>query len=215
MTGSSAPTLLPPGSGAVARGQVRLPAPRLPADALPERRSWSRPSAPRLAPPPPERPPVAVERPREVLLNLLAVVGLVTTGVTVVAAASGLQPMVVRSGSMEPAIATGAVVLVREVRATELRVGDVAAVVRPDRVRVAHRVLAVRREGGVAVLTLKGDANREPDPEPVVAARASRVVGSLPLAGRAASELTSARGGFVLGCLVTAVARRSRRRQRP
>lgn len=139
------------------------------------------------------------------LLTLLAVVGVLTTGVTVFAAHSGLRPLVVRSGSMEPAIATGSMVLVRQIPAAEIRPGQVVAVVRPDRTRVTHRVVSVEHRGATAELVLKGDANTDPDPAPVTVAHAGLYVTSLPWLGRMGAFLGSARGGFVLGFVVAAV----------
>jgi len=52
---------------------------------------------------------------------------------------------------------------------------------------------------------LRGDANTDPDPEPVVVARAGRLVATAPLLGRVGGFLSSAKGGFVLGWLVAAV----------
>jgi signal peptidase I len=124
--------------------------------------------------------------------------------VTVFAAQSGLRPLVVRSGSMEPTIATGAMVLVRDVPAASIRVGDVVAVDRPDRTRVTHRVASVTHNGAVASLVLKGDANHDPDPAPVVVTHAGRLVLAMPVLGRVGAFLSSARGGFVLGWFVAA-----------
>ena len=139
------------------------------------------------------------------LLTVAAVLGLVTTTVTVFAAQSGLRPLVVRSGSMEPTIATGAMVLVRTVPASAIRVGDVVAVERPDHTRVTHRVVSVENRGATASLVLKGDANQDPDPVPVVVTEAGRFVATAPLLGRIGAFLSSARGGFALGWLVSTV----------
>lgn len=139
------------------------------------------------------------------LLTVAALLGLATVGVTVFAAQSGLRPLVVRSGSMEPTIATGAMVLVRTVPASQIRVGDVVAVERPDHTRVTHRVVSVEHRGATASLVLKGDANQDPDPVPVVVTDAGRFVWTAPLLGRVGAFLSSARGGFALGWLVSAV----------
>jgi signal peptidase I len=130
-------------------------------------------------------------------------VGLVVTVVTFTAAGRGVKPLVVRSGSMEPTITTGSMVLTQPVDASEIRVGDVVSVRRADRRRVTHRVLAVERRGAAA-LTLKGHANQDPDPVPVTVRGAHRVIAKVPNVGRAATWLTSAQGGFLMGCIVTA-----------
>ena len=140
----------------------------------------------------------------EVLLTLGALLGVAVTGVTVLAAQTGLRPLVVRSGSMEPTIATGSMVLVRRVSVAEIRPGDIVAVERPDHTRVTHRVLSIERHEDGAELTLKGDANEDPDPVPVPARHAERLVYQLPQIGRMTSELATPRGGFLIGCAITA-----------
>jgi signal peptidase I len=136
------------------------------------------------------------------VLTLGALLGIVMTAVTIGATTTGLRPLVVRSGSMEPTIHTGAMVLVRTVPASDIRVGDVVAVERPDHTRVTHRVMSVEHHGATAALVLKGDANEDPDPAIVVVTSAGRFVATAPLLGRVGAFLSSAKGGFVLGWLV-------------
>lgn len=168
-----------------------LPTPRRPvADAVPTRSDPLRHRASRFA--------------LGTLLNLAAVLGVTMTGVTGYAVTHHLHPLVVRSGSMEPLIRTGGMVLVRTVPAAEIRVGDVVAVRRPDGVIVTHRVVSLTRSGPLAQLVLKGDANRTVDPSPVTVASGGRLVWNAPWLGRFAAWTASARGGFVLGCVVTA-----------
>ena len=151
----------------------------------------------------------------EIALTLGAIFGVAVAGVTVTAARSGVQPVVVRSGSMEPTIATGSMILVKRIDASAIRVGDVLAVDRADRTRVTHRVVAVQVRGGAAELTMKGDANEDPDPAPVMVRHAYRLAGQVPLIGRALGWLATAQGGFVMGCIATAfVLRVSARRSR-
>lgn len=165
--------------------------------------------APRAPQPGEQSGPTAGRAPRaiaDLLLTLAACLGLLVAGLTVTAAVTGLQPLVVRSGSMEPLVRTGGMVLVRTVPAAELEVGDVVTVDRPDGLRVTHRVVELSRQGAAAELVLQGDANDDPDPLPVVVSEAGRLVWTAPGLGRVAAFFASARGGFVLGCVVTAVA---------
>lgn len=151
----------------------------------------------------------------EVLLTLGAVLGVAVTGLTVFAAQSGLRPLVVRSGSMEPTIPTGSMVLMQRIGVEDIRVGDVVAVERPDHTRVTHRVIGIEAKGATAELILKGDANEDPDPVPVAVTRADRLVAQVPEIGRVAAWLATARGGFLVGCLFTAVAMHVLRRHPP
>jgi signal peptidase len=139
------------------------------------------------------------------VLSLLAVLGVVCVAVTIAATQLGLRPLVVRSGSMEPTIRTGSMVLVRTIPASAIRVGDVVAVERPDRTTVTHRVVSVSHQGPTASVVLKGDANKDPDPVPVSVTSAGRLVATLPVLGRVGGFLSSARGGFALGWVVAAV----------
>lgn len=139
----------------------------------------------------------------EVALTLGAVFGVAIAGITVMAARSGMQPLVVRSGSMEPTIATGSMILVKRIDASEIEIGDVLAVERPDHTRVTHRVLAIQARGATAELTMKGDANEDPDPIPVTVRHAYRLAWQVPMVGKTLAWLATAQGGFAMGCVAT------------
>ena len=166
------------------------------------------PPAPHVAPPQPE-PAVEGSGRRRLIagaaLNVLALLGAGMTGVTVWAADHGMHPMVVRSGSMEPLIRTGSMVIVRTVPASQVQVGDVVAVKRPDGVVQTHRVVALERDGRRATLTTKGDANDAKDPAPVVVAEAGELVLSVPTVGRVAAFAATTEGGIVIGGVVSGV----------
>lgn len=106
----------------------------------------------------------------------------------------GWQAHALGSGSMQPAIAAGSVVVLRPVAAEDLIVGEVVGVRTEDGVLV-HRVVAIEADGSLA---LKGDANE------VVDARTwprTSVIGSVayavPLAGFAALVLQDPVLGFL------------------
>ena len=73
----------------------------------------------------------------------------------------GYRPLIVRSGSMEPALGVGDVVLVEDVKADQLAVGDITTISDPSEVvdSLTHRVRAVNIDDGVLTLTTRGDAN--------------------------------------------------------
>jgi signal peptidase I len=150
----------------------------------------------------------------EIALTIGALLGVVIAGFTMVAAHNGMRPLVVRSGSMEPTIRTGSMVLVKRLEAADIKVGDVLTVERPDHTRVTHRVVAIEHNGVTALLTLKGDANEDPDPVPIPVQYAHRVVAQVPVIGRAMAWLATAPGGFFLGCVSTLAARHMLRLRR-
>lgn len=89
----------------------------------------------------------------------------VLVATTVVPALAGWSADAVVSGSMQPVLQVGDVVLARPAAADELRPGDVLVVADPDHPG-AHRVhrLVARDAAG---LVLRGDANPAPDTSPV------------------------------------------------
>ncbi|QRY62024.1 signal peptidase I [Gordonia sp. PDNC005] len=144
---------------------------------------------------------------RELALNVGAVLGLVCIVVAIASMLFGITPLVFRSGSMSPDIPTGSLALARTVDATDLRVGDVVSVDNEVGTRITHRVVDIENAGGGSVsLTLKGDANRVPDPSPYQVTEADRVIGSVPVLGYAAAWLSSKTaifiGGVVAGVLL-------------
>lgn len=142
---------------------------------------------------------------REILdtaLTLGAIAGALTLIALLGGALFGLRPVVITSGSMAPAIPTGAVAWAQTVPADEVRVGDVAVVQTATGSRVTHRVVdVVPRDRGAAILRLQGDANRAPDPTPYPAEQVGRVVADVPLAGHLLLFVRSPVGALALGAL--------------
>ena len=103
--------------------------------------------------------------------------------VIAVAPSVGWRVDTVLSGSMEPSIATGGIVVIGPVSAADVRVGDVISFT-ANNVNVCHRVIAIK-EGTPRQFTTKGDANDSPDPLPVSQANLrGKVALSIPLIGR-------------------------------
>lgn len=73
----------------------------------------------------------------------------------------GHRSFVVMSGSMEPTISTGDVVVDEQVSPLEVRPGDVITFRAPDSELslITHRVLDVTAEGAAVAFVTKGDAN--------------------------------------------------------
>jgi signal peptidase len=118
-------------------------------------------------------------------LGAAAVVGAVSLAVVlaVPGAVGASASHVVLSGSMEPAIGAGDVVVVRDVPAGEIDAGDV--ITYTDGQRVTHRVVEVRGSGENTRFVTKGDANEDRDAEPVTPAEVEGAVWfHVPHAGR-------------------------------
>ena len=102
-----------------------------------------------------------------VVLGSLAAVAFLTA---LVSATLGVKVAVIPTGSMEPAVPAGSAALVRTTTADAVRVGDIVIVDRPGDVPLAHRVIGIDDPadagGPTRDLTLRGDANPGPDPEP-------------------------------------------------
>jgi signal peptidase len=139
----------------------------------------------------------------EVVLTIASVVALVLIGLAIVGPKVGLRPLVVLSGSMDPAIPRGSLVVTLQRDAGDVGLGDVVAVDRPDNTVVAHRVVGLERDGDVAELTLKGDANESADVRPSRVREVDVVVWHMAGVGRWMTTLASVQGGFALGCLAT------------
>ncbi|MBO9521282.1 MAG: signal peptidase I [Nocardioidaceae bacterium] len=120
--------------------------------------------------------------------------------------AFGVKPVIFRSGSMSPAIGTGALAFTHPVDAAGLHVGDVVTVRNDKGVRVTHRIRSITPNGDRATLVLKGDANRVVDGEAYEvgpgAGSADRVLFSVPKAGYVVSALSGRLGTFAGGVLV-------------
>ena len=96
------------------------------------------------------------------LVMLALVVPFVVFGAPGVVGAD--HSFVVLSGSMEPEISAGDVVLVAETDPSAIGEGDVVTFVRSDEAApVTHRVIGIEEQGGSLAFETQGDANAEPD----------------------------------------------------
>jgi signal peptidase len=108
---------------------------------------------------------------RSAVLNVAAVGGVLCIAWVAAALVFHVSLIMFRTGSMSPGIPAGSLALVREIPATEARVGDIVTVDRPGLLPVTHRVVEVSAPAGAhagrsAELVLKGDANPTVDPAP-------------------------------------------------
>lgn len=150
----------------------------------------------------PSRREVWTSRARETLLTAGAVAGVLCLLLAAIALLFDVRPVVFRSGSMSPAIETGALAISREVPATELRAGDVVTVQSSTGVNVTHRIESMRLDGDVATLVLKGDANGAVDDQTYAVESAPRVLADVPRLGYVVAWISGTPGTFAGGLLV-------------
>lgn len=143
---------------------------------------------------------------KEVALTVGAIGGLACIALAISALTFGLSPLVVQSGSMEPTVATGSLLITQKTPASELKRGDVVTVRRLDRTLVTHRIVQITLRGDTATLRLKGDANDVVDPEAYMVKQAGKKVLVVPYAGYVAAWASSRLGLFVLGLYVAFLA---------
>jgi len=105
-------------------------------------------------------------------------------------------PSVVLSGSMEPGIKKGDIVLVKKLPGDRAVVGDVILFHR-DAINITHRVIDVKKGEKDNVYRTRGDANSGPDPEPVSPGQVvGKVVFVAPKIGWATMVLKTVTGGI-------------------
>ena len=97
-----------------------------------------------------------------------------------------LEVKIVRSGSMEPTIKTGSIVLIAPQAAGSYQVGDVITFGADTKTAVptSHRVVSIREEEGMAYYTTKGEANNAADQNETPANKViGKIIFSLPYVG--------------------------------
>jgi signal peptidase len=114
----------------------------------------------------------------------------------------GWRADAVSSGSMEPALKTGGVVITRPVEVGDIRVGDTITFNSPmNEALTSHRVIAVE-DGSSLHFRTKGDANEEADPFSLPAERVvGRVCFHLPYFGYATQFAKTTLGLLLTLCL--------------
>lgn len=138
------------------------------------------------------------------ILAVIAAVALVLI-LSFVPMKGGYKTLIVLSGSMEPSIKTGSVVLVKS--GAEYAVGDVITFGenRKTKTPTTHRIFEIKEDDGVKSYITKGDANNAPDQKPITQADIiGKVLFSVPYAGYAVAAAQKP-VGFILIVIVPAV----------
>lgn len=139
------------------------------------------------------------------VLNILAVLGVVCIVLVILSFIFNVSIIMFKTGSMSPTIPAGSASLVREISATDMKVGDIVTVDRGDKVLpVTHRVTDIKNvddSTGAVTFEMKGDANAEKDPDPYTAETVRTVMFSVP---GVAPILQQWRNPFLLGGITIA-----------
>ena len=88
------------------------------------------------------------------------------------------HPSLVASGSMRPVMEAGDVVIIVKLPADVIKEGDIIQFRKEEKITVMHRVIEIQETEGAKFFITKGDANDEPDKNPVIP---ENVVGKLVL----------------------------------
>lgn len=114
-------------------------------------------------------------------LTALAAAGALCIVAVIAAFAFNITLIMFSTGSMSPAIPAGSVAVVREIPATEIDVGDVVTVERPNALPITHRVTEIVDTSSAEVtFTMQGDANADPDPAPYTTGTVRLMLFSVP-----------------------------------
>lgn len=111
----------------------------------------------------------------------------------------------VLTGSMEPELNVGGVVLIKPVEPLDINPGEIIAYHSSEGI-VTHRVVEVVTSNGEPSFITKGDANEDPDPLPVAATSVEgRAVFDVPYLGYLAAFVKT-RLGFILTIILPGLA---------
>lgn len=115
-------------------------------------------------------------------LTMLAGLGVVCIIATIAAFALNISLIMFKTGSMSPTIPTGSLAVVKQIPASEIRVGDITTVDRGEgRLPVTHRVVSSTPVGGeVYSIGMQGDANPSPDSQPYEVTEVRKVLWHVP-----------------------------------
>ena len=125
---------------------------------------------------------------------------------THIAPVAGYGVFAVRSGSMNPALEVGDLVVTRLVDPAEIEAGDVITIGTNGGAVVTHRVVAIQAADDGPVFTTRGDANANPDP---LATRADQLRGRverrMPLLGLVLAMIAMPAGLLALVSIAAAL----------
>lgn len=138
----------------------------------------------------------------ETVLTVILIATITLAAVMWIAPQFGWQFGKVASGSMEPSISVGSVVIAKSIDTATLEVGDVIVFSKTEKHQIVHRISGIGPQG----FRTKGDANEDTDPFIVPPEAVSgKVMYDIPYLGYLADSLKST-WGFVLLLVIPGLA---------
>ncbi len=130
--------------------------------------------------------------------TIIVVIAILLLAFMLIAPRFGIQMNPVLSGSMEPVLNVGGMVVTRPTAVENVKVGDIIGFKLETGQGVTHRVIDVQNKDGKLWFQTKGDANEDPDPNYVAATgeKIDRVIFHVPYLGFAAKFMKSRWGFF-------------------
>jgi signal peptidase len=137
--------------------------------------------------------------------GILALVAALATVAVIIPFLTGSVPLTVLTGSMEPSLPPGTLVIVRNTPIADVRIGDVMTyqIESGEPEVVTHRVIGiVASSDGSRTFSTQGDNNPQADPNPVVEEQVKGTVWySIPLLGYLAVGLSGGNKSWLVSAL--------------
>lgn len=117
------------------------------------------------------------ERMVSLAITLILILVVCAAALTIIGPFIGWRVNVVLSGSMEPALQTGSVILTRPIAPEQVKAGDIILFSSGPggSFYTTHRVIGISQSPDLQ-FTTKGDANKDKDPSPVSSAQLAGVL---------------------------------------
>lgn len=130
------------------------------------------------------------------IMIIISILGVLFVGLYIY----GIQPYVVESGSMEPAIQTGSLSFIsKKVSYEQINIGDIIAFKVDSGAYATHRVINITEKG----FTTKGDSNKPIDN--IITTKENYIgknIFSIPKVGIAVKAIQSPRGKIIFGTII-------------
>ena len=116
----------------------------------------------------------------------------------------GIKPFIIMTGSMEPSLNIGDMIISKHISQNEIQIGDIITFCLEDgKETVTHRIIDITEQDGITFYQTKGDNNNSPDPELV---KFENIVGKYDFkikgVGNILSYIFTATGIIVIGLIM-------------